>query len=496
MYLNVEEVESALEDIAGAANAAFTEHIELPEPTWEQRTCHAIRIHDDGHTARTGVFVIGGVHAREWGSPDILIHFAQRLADAYRDGTGITEGGAAFDANDIARIVRILDVVVFPQVNPDGRHYSMTESPLWRKNRRPAEPDTACVDDGYGGGPGVDINRNYDFLHDFGTYLSPDATLVVSDEPCDPTYHGASGGSEPETRNVKWLANHVGSVEYLLDVHSFGEWILYPWGDDEDQSDTPTENFRNAAWDGRRGVADDNYGEHVAASDLTHHVELATAMFDGIKAAHGREYKVEQSSMLNAFADFRYITTGTAHDWAFSRHLIDPSDRKIYGYTVEWGPERADSETSFHPDYPDMVPIIEEVTAGLLSFCLEVADRTSPALEIDPGKWALVVYILFGVTNDGGGVVIMPGTGPIPVDPWGPLRRLTTAERAKVLEVVSSMRPVRPGSVANAAEAVRAEVENALGRSTVASLRKAFVVRPELARVGERLAGRVGRRDR
>ena len=29
---------------------------------------------------------------------------------------------------------------------------------------------------------------------------------------------------------------------------------------------------------------------------------------------------------------------------------------------------------SFHPDYADMVPIIEEVTAGLLAFCVAVAE--------------------------------------------------------------------------------------------------------------------------
>ena len=38
------------------------------------------------------------------------------------------------------RIVTTLDVVVFPQANPDGRHHSMTVDPMWRKNRRPGRP--------------------------------------------------------------------------------------------------------------------------------------------------------------------------------------------------------------------------------------------------------------------------------------------------------------------------------------------------------------------
>ena len=33
--------------------------------------------------------------------------------------------------------------------------------------------------------------------------------------------------------------------------------------------------------------------------------------------------------------------------------------------------QRATVAESFHPRYADMVPIIEEVTAGLLAFCLE-----------------------------------------------------------------------------------------------------------------------------
>lgn len=34
--------------------------------------------------------------------------------------------------------------------------------------------------------------------------------------------------------------------------------------------------------------------------------------------------------------------------------------------------------------------------------------------------WNAIVRILYGVANDGGGVVWVPGRGPSPVDPWGP----------------------------------------------------------------------------
>jgi hypothetical protein len=41
---------------------------------------------------------------------------------------------------------------------------------------------------------------------------------------------------------------------------------------------------------------------------------------------------------------------------------------------------------------------------------------------LDSARWAAVATILFGVIQDGGGVVIVGGK-PIPIDPWGPLRQ-------------------------------------------------------------------------
>ncbi len=146
--------------------------ITLPNPTWEGRSCRAIRIHQGPDPARGGVYFLGGIHAREWGSPDILINFIRLLTDAYRTNTGITQGGMSITAADVRRIVTTLDVVVFPQANPDGRHHSMTVDPMWRKNRRPADPGAAACDVGGGDGPGVDINRNYDFLWDYPTKFS------------------------------------------------------------------------------------------------------------------------------------------------------------------------------------------------------------------------------------------------------------------------------------------------------------------------------------
>jgi hypothetical protein len=199
--------------------------------------------------------------------------------------------------------------------------------------------------------------------------------VVTSADPCSEIYRGPRAESEPETANVTWLLNQSPTVSYFIDVHSFGEDILYNWGDDDDQTTDPSMNFRNPGFDGKRGIPDstpggdsEKYREYVPADDLDDLVGLGNVMRDAIRAADGREYSVKGAVGL-------YPTSGTSDDYAYSRSFLDARKRKVRGYTIEWGPERSSIPKSFHPDYSDMLPIIEEVTAALFAFCAEVADR-------------------------------------------------------------------------------------------------------------------------
>jgi carboxypeptidase T len=359
-YLNTDEVESALAAASAAPNTAFTQLIALPHLTWEGRACHALKIASGGGTGRIGVYFLGGVHSREWGSPDILISFVEQLTAAYRTNSGITLGGKSFTAAQIQAIVNNLDILVFPQANPDGRHFSMTSDAMWRKNRRPAPA-------GHAGCPGVDVNRNYDFLWNYPAHFSPSAAVMNSTDPCDyQVYIGPSAVSEPETQNVVWLTDRFSNVRFFVDLHSYGEDILYNWGDDEDQSTDPNMNFRNPAYDGARGIAGDSaYLEYIDACDKSVALDLAGAMQGAIAAVRGRSYLVESGFAL-------YPTAGTSDDYCFSRHFADDSKQKIVSYTLEWG--SGSNDTPFHPAYSEMANIIEEVTAGLLQFCLWVHD--------------------------------------------------------------------------------------------------------------------------
>ncbi|HXA17411.1 MAG TPA: M14 family metallopeptidase [Thermoanaerobaculia bacterium] len=358
-YLNVDDIEASLATAAAGPNAGFTQLIKLPNKTWEGRDCHAIKIAHGSQAGRPGIFFLGGVHAREWGSPDILINFVEQICDAFRTQSGITLGGMNVTAAQIQEIVNKKDIYVFPQANPDGRHYSMTVAADWRKNRRPAPVGSSgadCV--------GVDLNRNHDFLWNYPVHFAASAPIANSTNPCDPeVYIGPAAVSEPETKNVVWMFENFSNTRYFIDVHSYSEDILYSWGDDDDQTQKPQMNFQNAAFDGKRGVANDTgYKEYITAADKTAAVNLAKQMRTAIQAVRGRNYTVMQSMSL-------YPTAGTSDDYAYSRHIVNPSKPKIFSYTIEWGSPK--NETPFHPPYPEMKQIIREITAALLQFCVK-----------------------------------------------------------------------------------------------------------------------------
>jgi murein tripeptide amidase MpaA len=355
MYLNVDEVDTAVVNLA-STYSSICSLITLPNTTFETRTSHALRLGGGAAGSRDCVTIIGGQHAREWGSCEILVDLAADLLEAYTNGTGLAYGGKSFTAAQIQTLLNTLHLVVFPLVNPDGRHYSQLHDPVhtdggWRKNRNTANNKGSDACDG------VDLNRNYDFLFDLSKFApAAHITDFTSTNPCDLTYQGPKPFSEPETLNVRWLLDTNPRTRWFIDVHSYSQDILYSWGDDQDQSTTPAMNFANAAFDGSRGVGGDAYKEYIHGDDLAVVVALATTFATGLQAVRGVSYTVKSSYDL-------YATAGSSDDYSFARHIVDPSKGKIYAFVIEWGLE-------FRPLWPEMQNIIADVDAGLIAFCL------------------------------------------------------------------------------------------------------------------------------
>jgi carboxypeptidase T len=249
VYLSVDQVEQALATAASGSFSGFTTLISLPNKTWEGRQCSAVRLGSATYPGKPTIFLLGCLHAREWGSPDILISFIEQLQDAYAANTGITIGPATYAAADLKTLVENFDIIVFPQANPDGRNYSMTQDNpttetntdmMWRKNRRTQAPNS-----GVGDCVGVDLNRNFDFLWDFPKYFAPSGQTGIEDStnPCDhDLYNGPAAFSEPETQNVKWIFDNFTNVGFFMDLHSYSGLVMYAWGDDQDQSTNPSMN--------------------------------------------------------------------------------------------------------------------------------------------------------------------------------------------------------------------------------------------------------------
>ena len=352
-YLNVDEIESALENLA-AAYPATTELIAVPNLTHEGRQTHVLRL-GATNAEHDGVLILGGVHAREWVPPDALISLAADLLEAFEQGTGLAYGDKGFAASEISQVMQSLSILVYPCVNPDGRHFSQTADPQWRKNRSPNG----------GGCVGVDINRNFDFLWDHSVKFAADSGVSASADPCDRNvYRGPSPASEAETRNIVWLLDGSPHIRWHIDVHSAVPIILHSWGSDQNQTAHTAQNFLNSAFDRVRGLKDDTaYGEYISEDDLDIVTSLTQHMDKAISEVRGLGYGVEQAYGL-------YPTSGASDDYAFSRSFADSSRTKVYGFTIECG-------RSFQPTWDEAEDVIREVCAGLIAFCLAATEYST-----------------------------------------------------------------------------------------------------------------------
>ena len=83
MYLNVDEIETAVTNLA-TQYPSLCQLITLPNQTVEGRTSHALRLGGGASGSRDCLIIIGGQHAREWGSCDICVNLCADLLEAWK----------------------------------------------------------------------------------------------------------------------------------------------------------------------------------------------------------------------------------------------------------------------------------------------------------------------------------------------------------------------------------------------------------------------------
>lgn len=110
-------------------------------------------------------------------------------------------------------VLKKVDLVILPVFNVDGYVYTWEKDRMWRKNRS-LNPGSKCV--------GTDLNRNWDFHW---------GETGASGHPCSPAYHGKAAMSEKEVQSVaNFLESQRERLVGYLDVHSYSQMILFPWG--------------------------------------------------------------------------------------------------------------------------------------------------------------------------------------------------------------------------------------------------------------------------
>ena len=173
----------------------------------------------DGLPLAAAVLQTGGLHPREWVSPEVVGFIAERML------ARLPEDGLERYLADQLQLIWI------PVVNPDGflttqnhpdqvrgNRSTPRDGRMRRKNLRDTDGDLASAGDTL---LGVDLNRNFSPF-----WLQASQS---SDDPSSLLYKGPAEESEPETQALLAAAAALpaDSLRLFIDTHSFGRVLFY-----------------------------------------------------------------------------------------------------------------------------------------------------------------------------------------------------------------------------------------------------------------------------
>jgi hypothetical protein len=210
--------------------------------TYYGRPIWAYQLSDDDDVtnsgAREGAAVInGGIHAREWQSPEALTGYMERLYDGRED-------------QHIAQyLLENLNLVLIPVLNIDGFLQTqrfptqVTSSQLQprdgrmrRKNMREVDENLDTVWDNL---QGIDLNRNN------APYWATNSERS-SDDVDSIVHHGSGAASESETQALQQAAQLAdeSKLRFYIDTHSFSQIYFTPFTDNNRRNNI-TQQFAN-----------------------------------------------------------------------------------------------------------------------------------------------------------------------------------------------------------------------------------------------------------
>ncbi|XP_060080693.1 carboxypeptidase A2-like [Ylistrum balloti] len=188
-YHSYAEINTFLNSIVSSNSHA---HLYKLGTSIQGRAINLIRVSTLG-AHKKSIFMDGGIHAREWIAPAVVLYMIDQLANNPSNDP------------DIANLMDKFDWYLVPLVNPDGYEYSRNSDRMWRKNMASSYGSyhsSYCGSDEMG----VDLNRN------FGYHWDP--SNGGSLDQCTETYAGPHALSEPETQAIAHAldSDHLGRV--------------------------------------------------------------------------------------------------------------------------------------------------------------------------------------------------------------------------------------------------------------------------------------------
>jgi carboxypeptidase T len=313
-------------------------------PSLEGRPILGVRI--AAGEDKPALLVNAGQHAREWVSMMAGMCVAESFVTRAQEP-------------DIAALLAEIELIVVPVVNPDGYAYSWDVDRLWRKNRR----------DGFG----VDLNRN------FGVAWGG---LGSSEDPFAGDYRGEAPFSEPESVAMRELVEATPGLVSHVDLHSYGQLVLYPWG----------------------------YTEEPAPADESLFT-LAEALAEALGAPHGEHHTPLQGALF-------YPAAGTMPDWMYGQH-------GVHSFTFELRPDEAEP---FHLGFllpPDEILLACEETILAVEHLATWSLDRRPGMPGDDGS---------ATTGDEGGADSTGAAEPSGSDTEAPTITAGTAATAEATD--------------------------------------------------------------
>jgi len=198
---------------------------------------------------KPGILFTGLTHAREPMGGEVCDYLMRKTVEGYESDPKIKSR------------VDNAEIWFVPILNPDGYEYARTQNSYWRKNRNPYDGKGAEANfegniagvEKKNGPVGVDLNRNFDDGNPVHAEMyrpkgdTPGSTYDdegASDDPSDDTYRGKSGASEKEIQAVLNLDLGHKNIKGVIDFHTYGNMMLYPWGHSYDQPEN-VDTYKN-----------------------------------------------------------------------------------------------------------------------------------------------------------------------------------------------------------------------------------------------------------